>query len=50
VQALRRLRLERERAAVQEAIAEIDRTGGDAGRIQGLWTEKTRLSRLLEEM
>lgn len=50
VQALRRLRLEREKAAVQEAIAEIDRTGGDASRLKALWAEKTRLSRLLEEM
>lgn len=50
VTALRRLRLEREKAAVQEAIAEIDRTGGDASRLKALWAEKTRLSRLLEEM
>ena len=50
VTALRRLRLEREKAAVQDAIAEIDRSGSDAGRLQALWTEKTRLSRLLEEM
>ena len=50
VTALRRLRLEREKAAVQEAIADIDRTGGDASRLKTLWAEKTRLSRLLEEM
>jgi DNA primase len=50
VTALRRLRLEREKAAVQDEIAEIDRSGQDAGRLQSLWTEKTRLSRLLEEM
>jgi len=50
VLALRRLRLEREKAAVQDAIAEMDRSGSDAGRLQTLWTEKTRLSRLLEEM
>ncbi len=50
VTALRRLRLEREKAAVQEAIADIDRTGGDAGRLKTLWAEKTRLSRLVEEM
>jgi hypothetical protein len=50
VQALRRLRLERQKAAVQEEIAENDRAGVDAGRLQALWTEKTRLSRLLEEM
>lgn len=50
VTALRRLRLEREKAAVQEEIADIDRTGGDASRLKTLWAEKTRLSRLLEEM
>lgn len=50
VTALRLLRLQREKAAVQDEIAEIDRTGGDAGRLKALWAEKTRLSRLIEEM
>jgi len=50
VQALRRLRLERQKAAVQDEIAEMDPAGGDAARLKTLWTEKTRLSRLLEEM
>ena len=50
VTALRLLRLQREKAAVQEEIADIDRTGSDAGRLKTLWAEKTRLSRLIEEM
>lgn len=50
VTALRRLRLEREKAAVQDEIAAIDRTGGDASRLKTLWAEKTRLSRALEDM
>jgi DNA primase len=47
VQALRRLRLERERAEVQD---EIDRAGSDSATLRTLWEKKTRLSRLLEDM
>ena len=47
VQALKRLRYEREKAAVQD---EIDRAGSDPKKLQALWTEKTRLSKLLEQM
>ena len=50
IRALRRLRLEREKAAVQDEIAEHDKASGDADRLRTLWTEKTRLSRLLDEM
>lgn len=50
VTALRRLRLEREKAAVQDEIAEIDRNGSDPDRLKTLWAEKTRLSRQLEDM
>jgi DNA primase len=50
LQALRRLRLEREKAAVQDEIEENDRSGRDPDRVRALWAEKTRLSRLLEEM
>ncbi len=45
VQALKRLRYEREKAAVQD---QIDRAGNDPKTLQTLWTEKTRLSKLLE--
>ena len=45
VQALKRLRYEREKAAVQDRI---DRAGSDPTTLQTLWNEKTRLSRLLE--
>jgi DNA primase len=45
VHALKRLRYEREKAAVQD---EIDRAGNDPKKLQALWQEKTRLSRLLE--
>ena len=45
VTALRRLRLAREKAAVQEEIAELDRTGGEAGRLETARAAKTRLAR-----
>ena len=47
VHALRKLRLERERAEIQ---AEIDRSGGDSGRLAGLYARKTEISRLLDGM
>jgi DNA primase len=47
VQALKRRRYEREKSAVQD---EIDRAGNDSKKLQALWQEKTRLSRLLESI
>ena len=48
--ALKRARLERERAAVQEEIDRLQEAGGDeAGQFAALWNRKQALSRKLAE-
>jgi hypothetical protein len=51
VNALKRLRYDRERAAVQEEIDRLQEAGGDeAGQFAALWDRKQALSRKLEQL